>query len=74
MKNVVDDPPTKTDAMNFIIKFIEDHGYSPSMRDVQINLKLGSVSTARRLLSRMRSDGMIGYDDNLARSIRVYDC
>ena len=69
--NLVDNPNVKEAAVEFITAFLIKHGYAPSMRDIQRGLGLGSVSTVRTLLSRLRRDGIVEYEDKVARSVRI---
>lgn len=54
----------------FVVGFIEEKGYSPSVRDIAAHFNIGH-STVRKRLSRLREQGLIDYDEERARSIRT---
>ncbi|MCA9350048.1 transcriptional repressor LexA [Candidatus Saccharibacteria bacterium] len=56
-------------VLDFINKFIEKNGYSPSFREIGRGLKLSSVATVAQHIRALEKKGMISKDNNAARSI-----
>ena len=54
----------------FIEQYIADHGYSPSMRDIGVEVGM-DVSVVRYHLLHMEKQGLIERDAGIARSIRI---
>ena len=44
-------------VLNFIEKFVDKKGFSPSLEEIKIYLKLSSVSTAHFHVSKLRKNG-----------------
>lgn len=59
------------DLFQFISMFIEEHGYSPSFRDIQKGCDYSSTSMIRTHLEALREDDLIAFEDGMARTIRL---
>lgn len=65
--------PTKkqTELLNFIESFIQEHGYSPSYREVMNGLNYTSVATVALHINSLISRGHLRKRDHSARSLEV---
>jgi repressor LexA len=61
---------TRHNILVFIAKFITDHGYSPSVREIQEGIGLASTNSVHVQLKAMRDMGLVHMQDNTARSVR----
>lgn len=61
---------TDEEILSFISSYIEEHGYSPSMRDVANAVGL-SISPTKHRLDNLRKSGEVTFEDGIARTIRV---
>lgn len=63
----------KQKILEFIISYIQLHGYPPTVRDIGEGVGLKSTSTVQSHLIRMLNDGMIETDAGTGspRAIRV---
>jgi repressor LexA len=59
------------ETLRVITAFIQEHGYPPSVRDVQARVGLGSISSTHYLLVRLQQKGKIQWDRKHSRTIRV---
>ena len=57
--------------MAFIRKFIKDHGYPPSHREIQEGLGLSSVCLVHYRLKKLASLGLIERVPGRARALRL---
>jgi repressor LexA len=63
--------PRQADAFNCIVKYIDQNGYSPTVRDIQVMLGLKSPNPAYQLLSQLRRKGAIEWEPGTTRTIRI---
>ena len=65
--------PTKKqrELLNFIEQFIQDHGYSPSYREVMTGLNYTSVATVALHINNLIKRGHLRKRDHSARSLEV---
>lgn len=56
-----------------IAEYTREHGYSPSIRDLNGMLGYSSTGSTRTRLIAMRNKGMIDYEDGKPRTIVVRD-
>src|ERR1700690_1128778 len=65
--------PTKKqkELLNFIETFINEHGYSPSYREIMNGLKYNSVATVALHVNSLIKRGHIRKRDHSARSLEV---
>ncbi len=63
----------REEILQAIIRYIDQHGYSPSVREIGDMVGLKSTSSVQSHLTRMFTDGMIESDAGLGfpRAIRV---
>lgn len=54
-----------------IRSFIQQHGYSPSVRDLAKMVGLNSVGSVQPHLEQLRRDGKITWSPGIGRSIRI---
>lgn len=59
------------DVFEFIAKFIEEHGYSPSLEEIAKGLDLSSLATVHKHLSNLAGKGMIKRHWNKGRGIEL---
>ena len=59
--------------LEFVAAYRSEHGYSPSYREIQNGTEESgvSVSTIARHLVMLRQDGLLTFEDNLPRTVRV---
>ena len=56
---------------NFIVEFIKENGYSPSVREICAGTNLKSTATVYNHLEKLKMIGKIDMKENTTRSIRV---
>jgi hypothetical protein len=61
----------RTAVVNFIIKFSQENGYAPSIRDLMPAIGVFSTSTAYKVLFRMEEQELILVSQGVARSMKV---
>ena len=63
----------RQEMLDFIIAYISEHGYAPTVREIGSGVNLKSTSSVHSHLLRMASEGMIETDAgfNVPRAIRV---
>ncbi len=63
----------KKRMLRFLEKYISEHGYSPSVRDIGAALGFRSTSTVHRYLKELHEEGSITYADGKRRAITLTD-
>ncbi|UUZ93208.1 hypothetical protein LJK87_49945 [Paenibacillus sp. P25] len=63
----------ETEALEFIKKYTEQHGYSPTVREIGEAMKYSSTSTTFGVIERLRKKGYIGKDSSGPRTIRLVE-
>jgi len=59
------------EVLDFIKKFTEDEGYSPSLQEIQNHFNLKSVSTAFYYVEKLSQDGYLQKEAHAARTIQI---
>jgi len=59
------------EILTFLREYTATHGYSPSIRDIQEGLSLGSIDTIHRRLRHLRAHDRVEWQPNRARTLRV---
>ena len=59
------------DAYSFVVSYIDDHGYSPSFREIADGIGVNSTRTVSRYLAQLRDQDLIEWTPHIARSLRV---
>lgn len=54
----------------FLRRFIKDHGYSPSLREIGSGVGLASTQSVHKILHRLRDDGRVTFLDGHDRTLR----
>lgn len=62
---------TTSDVLTFIRRYVSEHGYAPSVRDIQHGLTISSTSTVAYHLQKLEAGGCIARDAGVFRSIRL---
>lgn len=57
--------------LDFLATFIDEHGYSPSYREIMSGLNYSSVATVAKHIDNLVISGFIRKKDNSARSLEV---
>jgi len=57
--------------LSYIESFIQRHGYSPSIRDIQLNLSISSTSVVAYNLKALEEKGKLKREDKISRGIRL---
>src|ERR1700722_9836670 len=67
--------PTKKqrELLNFIEQFINEHGYSPSYREIMTGLNYNSVATVALHVNNLLKRGHLKKRDHSARSLELVD-
>ena len=63
--------PRERDIYIFIVCYHDEHGYSPSLRDICRGCYLASVNSASHYVQRLMVKGYIQYTPKIPRSIVV---
>src|SRR3990172_3343964 len=58
-------------GLDFLVGFINRHGYSPSFEEIAAGLKLTSLATVKKQLKRLERKGFIRRGYNQSRSVEV---
>lgn len=58
-------------VLDFIINFLDEHGYSPSYREIKDGLNYSSVATIAKHIDNLYIAGLIRKKDHEARTIEV---
>lgn len=59
------------EILTYIEKFIQDNGYSPSIRDIQVNLHISSTSVVAYNLKALEEKGKLEREDKISRGIKL---
>ncbi len=59
--------------LNYIQNFIQENGYSPSIRDIQLNLNISSTSVVAYNLKALQEKGKLDREGKISRGIRLVD-
>jgi repressor LexA len=59
------------EVYDFLLRFVEEHGYSPSFEEICAGLGLSSLATVHKHLTNLQQKGLIKRDYNRSRSIDV---
>lgn len=57
--------------LTFIEKFIDEHGYPPTIREIGAGVGISSTSLVQRYLLALERDGLIKRQPAIARGIRL---
>lgn len=60
-------------VLDYIVETIRNNGYSPSVRDIQNALGLGSTSTVHMYLAKLEAAGFLQKENGKSRTLRVAD-
>jgi len=63
--------PSQKVCLRFIEAYSTEHGYAPTIREIQAHLDYKSPSSAANILDVLRAAGYVSSEPNIARSIRV---
>ncbi|MEY4293658.1 MAG: hypothetical protein RIR29_308, partial [Actinomycetota bacterium] len=63
--------PVQARILDYIIRFKDQRGYAPSMREIAENVELKAVSSVSHQLNQLEKAGFIDLKDGLARGIQV---
>lgn len=61
----------QTEALDAITLFIEEHDYSPSVRELQEILGFSSPAPVQSLLRRLRDKGCVTWNPGQSRTLRL---
>jgi repressor LexA len=60
-------------VLDFLVQFIDRHGYSPSFEEIARALRLASLATVHKHLTTLEQKGYIRRGHNRSRSIEIVD-
>ena len=60
-------------VLDGIRRFIDDHGYAPTERELCLESGISSRGSVHRHLVRMKFEGLIDYIPQKSRTIRILD-
>lgn len=69
MKSLSELSPYEKELYTYIVDFIDEHHYPPSMREMADNTSKSSLSTVKRYLERLKDLGLITYHYDESRTI-----
>ncbi|MCL2869310.1 hypothetical protein FWF48_00660 [Candidatus Saccharibacteria bacterium] len=61
----------QTELLEFIASFIDEHGYSPSYREIMTAMGIKSVSTVAQHVDNLIAKGVVKKTDGSQRSLEV---
>ena len=59
--------------LNFLTRFVNEHGYAPTVREICAAVGLQSTATVHYHLNALRDEGLIGMDEMKKRAISLPD-
>lgn len=62
---------TRNQVLNYIIDFVDGHGYPPTTREICDGIGIASTGTVNRHLHILRDDGYIDFEDGKYRTITI---
>ena len=65
--------PRQQEILAWLAKYIADHGYSPTVRELCLAFHFDSVNGAMCHLHPLRKKGWITWNDGQARTLRVLE-
>ena len=71
MKPLSEFRPNIQESYHFIVRFIKENGYGPSVREIQFGGNLSSPSVALYHRDALIKGGLITYDEGRDRSIKL---
>lgn len=63
--------PKQKNVLEFLQRFIQENGYSPSYQEIATNFGLSSRSTAQKYVERLREAGYLDMESNSKRGVSV---
>src|SRR5688500_14462221 len=63
--------PKQKNVLEFLQRFIQENGYSPSYQEIANAFNLSSRSTAQKYVERLRDAGFLDVDANSKRGVSV---
>ena len=63
--------PRQKEVLDFLVDYIERHGYSPSFEEIAAGLRLSSLATVHKHISALEQKGYVRRRFNESRSIEV---
>ncbi len=63
--------PKKKKIIDFIVKYIQKNGYSPTLEEIAKKLKVSSKSTVHQHLKELEESGYLSRGENKARDIMI---
>ncbi|WP_081666933.1 HTH domain-containing protein [Paenibacillus pinihumi] len=63
--------PKQKRVLNFIVSFVSQHNYPPTLREIGAELNITSTSTIHAYLTRLQNNGFIRWEPSAPRTIRV---
>lgn len=75
MNNVASQRPTKKqrELLEFIQKFVAEHGYGPSYREIMVGCEYTSVATVAAHVNNLITRGHLRKKDRSARSLEIVE-
>lgn len=61
----------KSELVDSIKSFIEEHGYAPSYREMCEMVGISSTSTIQALLMSLQSEGVLDFERGKPRTVRL---
>jgi repressor LexA len=65
--------PRQKEVLDYIIGYVDEHGYSPSFEELAAGLKLASLATIHKHITALEQKGYLTRRYNESRSIEVSD-
>lgn len=63
----------QTEILDFIKTFIRENQFPPSIREIAAHFSLASAGGVHKHLNNLKAKGIISFENNISRSIRILD-
>lgn len=61
---------TDSQILRFVSDYIDDNGYSPSLREIAEGVGIKSPGSIKYRVKNLRTEGLLEYEDHMPRTIR----
>lgn len=62
---------TDSQILRFVSDYIDDNGYSPSLREIAEGVGIKSPGSIKYRVKNLRAEGLLEYEDFMPRTIRL---
>ncbi|HOM99618.1 MAG TPA: transcriptional repressor LexA, partial [Acidobacteriota bacterium] len=65
--------PRQKEVLDFLSRYLEDHGYAPSLEEIRVHFGMASLNAVHKHLCRLKEKGFIDRLAGRSRSIRLIE-